>query len=618
MNGFAQTWKLIIDKLVMENCLMFGQHPKFTSKKVAKYLLGTRETTEIFKLYELRYLLLKIYPLIHNLFYNPRVNPKLKSQDIWTPNHKQESLSLVNTEIRPASSIWPFKKRFSFVWKQRTIPPQILFASVTPNLSGIIQEAAQICNMPWHENRWLSGSITAAISYPSDKLMWQYLQDSTQEEVFQLTSQKWGTNKENEEKIKEKIKYYGRSRWPSLIVIPDISKNTMILNEARKVGLPVIGLVNSDCSFEIDYPIFAQDETLQSIYFFCHFLAVLIAKETVSIQHKRYTLQKVHKKKDLKEIEHASFLSAKDESVFWQKQKLKFQQSTTFQQIKEPWKKPFFFKVVRPWQKKFSGRYFFATDLHKYYPSFSKRYRFSKQKYKRPLYYRSIATYLKAVKHITTHKPKAEAKKWHRERDKKSWSFKRSSKNVSKRFDNSFKRLKTPKVLYLATTMGISISQHLKIRSNIIRYKSFEQKVFVNSKDKKLFQTNFQTSREMKQIRQNLRNFLWMPKMIRQLAIYRNFFPKPPRFAAATNYFWRSLQQWSQNVKWQNHRVLIKSLLNLKLRKREGIKRYKHLFYRKGYKRSTNTSTNAKNNLKKPWNSWVIKNKKRFSPRKRY
>jgi len=97
--------------------------------------------------------------------------------------------------------------------------------------------------------------------------------------------------------------------------------------------------------------------------------------------------------------------------------------------------------------------------------------------------------------------------------------------------------LKTPKVLYLATTMGINISQHLKIRSSILRYKSFEQKIFVNSKDRKLFQTNFQTSREMKQIRQNLRNFLWMPKMIRQLAIYRNFFPKPPRFAAATNYF---------------------------------------------------------------------------------
>ena len=70
----------------------------------------------------------------------------------------------------------------------------------------------------------------------------------------------------------------------------------MILKEARKVGLPVIGLVNSNCLLEIDYPIFAQDETLQSIHFFCHFLAVLIAKESVFLQHKRYTLQKIARK----------------------------------------------------------------------------------------------------------------------------------------------------------------------------------------------------------------------------------------------------------------------------------------------------------------------------------
>ncbi len=66
----------------------------------------------------------------------------------------------------------------------------------------------------------------------------------------------------------------------------------MILKEAQTVGLPIMGLVNSNCHFEIDYPIFAQDDTLPNIHFFCHFLATLIAKETVSRQHKRYTLQK--------------------------------------------------------------------------------------------------------------------------------------------------------------------------------------------------------------------------------------------------------------------------------------------------------------------------------------
>jgi len=53
-----------------------------------------------------------------------------------------------------------------------------------------------------------------------------------------------------------------------------------------------MGMVNSHCSFEIDYPIFAQDQTFESVHFFCCFLATLIAKENIYFQHKRYVLQK--------------------------------------------------------------------------------------------------------------------------------------------------------------------------------------------------------------------------------------------------------------------------------------------------------------------------------------
>jgi hypothetical protein len=76
-----------------ESCLVFGQYSKSTSKNVARYLLGARQTTEIFKLYEMRYLLLKTYPLIHNLFHNPRVNPNLELQQVYLPN-TSEPLSL--------------------------------------------------------------------------------------------------------------------------------------------------------------------------------------------------------------------------------------------------------------------------------------------------------------------------------------------------------------------------------------------------------------------------------------------------------------------------------------------------------------------------------------------
>jgi len=70
--------KFKILHLMTRTCLIFGQHPALTSPKVAQYVLGTRETIEILKMYELRYLLLKVYPLIHNLFSSPRFNTKLK------------------------------------------------------------------------------------------------------------------------------------------------------------------------------------------------------------------------------------------------------------------------------------------------------------------------------------------------------------------------------------------------------------------------------------------------------------------------------------------------------------------------------------------------------------
>ena len=133
-----------------ESCLIFGQHSKSTSKNVTRYLLGVRQTTEIFKLYEMRYLLLKTYPLIHNLFHNPRVNPNLELRQVYLPDNERtlEPLSLPNSQLVAKPLSWPFRERFSFVINQKNIPPQILFASVTPSFSKIIHHAAQICNMP--------------------------------------------------------------------------------------------------------------------------------------------------------------------------------------------------------------------------------------------------------------------------------------------------------------------------------------------------------------------------------------------------------------------------------------------------------------------------------------
>ena len=295
-------WKKIQTKLILENCLTFGHDQKLTKKKIARYLLGTRINIELFKLYELRCLLLKIYPLIHTLFYNPRSNFELETKKLQQIKFLPTS-SIKKKFSQPKSNVKTQRliQRSSLISKHKNLTPQILFASVTPAFGNIVQGAAELCNMPVHKNRWLNGSITAAISHFSDQKIWNYLYDSTQKNIIKTVTKTWGTNKEHNDRIKEKITYYGSSRWPSLLIIPDIANNAMIIKEAKAVNLPIIGLVNSHCQLEIDYPIFAQDQTSQSIYFFCYFLAGLIAKEMVYIRHKRFTIQKT-KQQTLKTV----------------------------------------------------------------------------------------------------------------------------------------------------------------------------------------------------------------------------------------------------------------------------------------------------------------------------
>jgi hypothetical protein len=82
MSNFKKTNQnnQILNKLVSENCLSFGRSPKLNNRKITHYISGTRQKVDIFNLYEMRYLLLKVYPLIHNLFLQQRLNLKKKKK----------------------------------------------------------------------------------------------------------------------------------------------------------------------------------------------------------------------------------------------------------------------------------------------------------------------------------------------------------------------------------------------------------------------------------------------------------------------------------------------------------------------------------------------------------
>lgn len=285
----------ILNQLVSDHCLSFGRSPKLNNKKITHYISGTRQKVDIFNLYEMRYLLLKVYPLIHNLFLQQRLNVrKKKTPFVNRSDHFKTTAQKLPKGLQSWKYFWRFHARFNKPLRGaiRPLVPKILFASTTELYSSIVSSAAYNCHMPFHVKRWLSGTISASSAYWDDFEQWSFLTNDFKKEIEIKVQKKFPKKKKNFWQQRKKIHKYQFGRKPSLIIIPDASNNEMIIKETQTFGIPVLGLVSSNCRTEIAYPIFANDLSIYSIHFFCHFLSSLITKELVKNKRKLYIARK--------------------------------------------------------------------------------------------------------------------------------------------------------------------------------------------------------------------------------------------------------------------------------------------------------------------------------------
>ena len=279
----------ILEKLIFETCLNFGRTPQINNSKIHHYIFGIRQKINIFKLQEIRYLLLKVYPVIHNLFLQERLNFKQKKKWFFPKNYNFQTKTFIHP-FRNAQGLKNLNQKYSNYFRKKTIkylPPKILFATTTELYSEIVSSAAKKCHMPFHVKRWLSGSVTAASSYITDQKKWSFFINSRQEKMIDHAFQKrFDKYKKNYEQQKNKIKKYQFGRKPTLIIVPDVSNNDMILRETNSFGIPALGLVNLQNQTEVSYPIFVNDFSLYNVHFFCNFLSALILKEFVKSKQK--------------------------------------------------------------------------------------------------------------------------------------------------------------------------------------------------------------------------------------------------------------------------------------------------------------------------------------------
>jgi len=188
----------------------------------------------------------------------------------------------------------------------------ILFVGTKKQAQEIIEQEAKKCSMFYMSNRWLGGSLTnfKTIRKSVEKL--KHLRQKKEGAETQKMSKKElaRLNQELEKLLKNLSGIEDMERLPSAVFIIDSKREEIAVKEARKLGIPVVALVDTNCNPEkIDYPIPGNDDAIRSI----KLITTLIAE---SIREGRDEFIKGAKIKDAKtEKQKAETKLSKNSSV---------------------------------------------------------------------------------------------------------------------------------------------------------------------------------------------------------------------------------------------------------------------------------------------------------------
>ena len=147
----------------------------------------------------------------------------------------------------------------------------ILFVGTKPEARQQIIETALVLNMPYVGERWVGGALT---NFPEiKKRILKLLDLRDQKEKGGLDKytkkEKLLIDREMEDMTKNFQGLVGIIKTPDAIFVVDPKKEHIAVTEAKKMKLPIIALLNTDCNLkQIEYPIVANDASVSSVTFF--------------------------------------------------------------------------------------------------------------------------------------------------------------------------------------------------------------------------------------------------------------------------------------------------------------------------------------------------------------
>lgn len=189
-----------------------------------------------------------------------RKNPRMEEY-IYTTRKGVSILDLQKT-------LEKIEEALAFFKEVKSSGKQILFVGTKKQVKDIIQSAARRSGMPHVTSRWLGGTFT---NFKIIRNRAKYLKDGQakmEKGEFNIYT-KFERTKIAEELAKLEEKMGGIKdmvELPGAVIVADVKEDELAVKEARKVGIPIIAIVDTNCDPTlVDYPIPANDDAVSSV-----------------------------------------------------------------------------------------------------------------------------------------------------------------------------------------------------------------------------------------------------------------------------------------------------------------------------------------------------------------
>jgi small subunit ribosomal protein S2 len=164
-----------------------------------------------------------------------------------------------------------FKEASKFVQDLASEGKIVLFVGTKRQAQDAIAEEANRAGMYYVNQRWLGGLLTNWVTVQKSVKRLKELDDMATDGRYELLPKKEVIKLERERKHLQAnlagIK--NMSRLPDSIFVIDSNKEQIAVREARKLGIPVVAVVDTNCDpSEVDYVIPGNDDALRAIRLF--------------------------------------------------------------------------------------------------------------------------------------------------------------------------------------------------------------------------------------------------------------------------------------------------------------------------------------------------------------